>query len=113
MIKRVVIVGSRDFENYKFFSSKVNKCLSDIRNGYELIILPRHCSGVDIMAEQYAEDNGFALEIFHAEWSKYGKAAGPKRNKQMIEVADFAIAFPSGGNGTKSLIELAKKREYR
>ncbi len=62
-----------------------------------------------MMAEKYAEENNFKTEIFPAQWEKYGKAAGPKRNMQMVESADLAIAFPSGGNGTKSLIKLAQK----
>ena len=57
----------------------------------------------------YAESNGFELEIFPADWS-LGRKAGPLRNKAMVDVADYAIAFPSGGRGTQSLINFAHQK---
>lgn len=109
MKKRVVIAGSRYFNDYSLFCSVVNKCLSRIRFEYDLIILSGHCPGTDIMAERYAAENGFELEIFPADWS-LGRRAGPLRNKQMIDAADYAIAFPGDGPGTHSLIEFAKQK---
>lgn len=108
--KRVVIAGSRHFNDYALFCSVVDKYLSRIRNEYDLIILSGHCSGTDLMAERYAKENGLELEVYPADWS-LGRKAGPLRNKQMVDVADFAIAFPSGGPGTRSLIELAKQKK--
>ena len=80
MEKRVVIAGSRNFNDYALFSSVVDKCLSRIRNEYDIIILSGHCSGADMMAERYAQENGFELEVFPADWS-LGRKAGPLRNK--------------------------------
>ena len=107
--KRVVIAGSRHFNDYVLFCSVVDNYLSIIRNKYKLIILSGHCSGTDLLAERYAKANGFELEVYPADWS-LGRKAGPIRNKQMVDVADFAIAFSSGGSGTRSLIELAKQK---
>lgn len=87
----------------------MNKYLSKIRNEYDLVILSGHCSGTDLMAERYAKENGFDLEVYPADWS-IGRKAGPSRNKKMVDVADFAIAFYSGGAGTRSLIGLAKQK---
>lgn len=109
MVKRVVIAGSRNFNDYALFSAVVDKYLSIIRTKYKIIILSGHCSGADIMAERYAKENGFGLEVFPADWS-LGRKAGPLRNKQMVDVADFAIAFPSGGRGTQSLINFAMQK---
>jgi len=48
---------------------------------------------------------------FPAEWNKFGKAAGPKRNKEMAIAADALIAFWDGkSRGTKNMIELAKQK---
>ncbi len=113
MQKRVVIAGSRNFNDYRLFSAVVDKYLSRIRKEYELIILSGHCRGTDLMAERYAKENEFGLEIFPADWERYGRGAGPKRNKQMADKADYAIAFSSDGSGTKSLIGYAEKKVYR
>ena len=109
MKKRVIIAGSRHFSDYKVFSSVVDNCLTRIRNEYEIIILSGHCSGADMMAERYARENEFELEVFPADWS-LGRKAGPLRNKAMVDIADYAIAFPSGGRGTQSLVNFAKQK---
>ena len=61
------------------------------------------------MAERYARERGFGLEVFPADWS-LGRKAGPLRNKAMVDVADYAIAFPGGGRGTESLIGYARAK---
>ncbi len=109
-IKRVVIAGCRHFSDYDYFCEKVDTALSRIREEYTLVILSGHCSGVDWMAEKYAKKNKLRVELFPAEWEKYGKSAGPRRNREMVAVADYAIAFPSGGRGTKSLMDFAREK---
>ena len=49
------------------------------------------------------------VSIYPADWDKHGKAAGPIRNKQMIDEGkpDLVIAFP-GGRGTAGAVRLAK-----
>ncbi len=44
-----------------------------------------------------------------AEWSKYGRRAGPIRNKQMLDVGKphLVVAFP-GGAGTANMVKQAK-----
>lgn len=110
MQKRIVVGGSRYFKDYTLFSAVMDECLSNIKNRYELIIVSGHCAGTDLMAERYAADHGYAVEVYPAEWQKYGKSAGPRRNQQMVEVADYAVAFSSGGRGTQSLIRYAEKK---
>ncbi len=106
---RITIGGCRDFNDYeifkKFVAENIEKCGAD-----GITILSGHCSGVDAMAERYAEENGYALEIHPADWKKYGRAAGPKRIKDMVAVCDEIIEFWDGkSKGTKNLIQTAKK----
>lgn len=106
MTKRILIGGCRYFNDYRLFCSFVDRCLSRLNLEYELIILSGHCSGTDKMAERYAQERGYGLELFPADW-KLGKKAGPLRNKRMVELADYVIAFPSGGKGTYSMLKYA------
>ena len=49
-------------------------------------------------------------EIYPADWEKYGRAAGPKRNKKIAEISDYIICFWDGKSiGTKSLLSFAEK----
>lgn len=51
------------------------------------------------------------LYTFKADWDKYNNAAGPIRNKQMLETKpDLIIAF-KGGVGTKHMISIAEKAD--
>lgn len=109
MIKRIVVAGCRDYENYEQAKLYIDFCISDIRKKYTLVFLSGECRGADRLGERYAYENGFGVEKYPADWKKYGKAAGPKRNKLMVEKADYIIAFWDGkSKGTKSLIGYAK-----
>ena len=110
MEKKVVIGGCRDYIDYVFFKSRLDEILKDEKE--EIVIISGHCSGVDLMGERYAEENGFRVKLFFPEWKKYGRAAGPIRNKKMVECADLVIAFWDGkSKGTRSLIEYAQNDE--
>ena len=61
------------------------------------------------MGERYAHERGYAVEKYHADWNRDGKAAGPIRNTQMAKVADALIAFWDGNSrGTQNMIDLAR-----
>jgi len=108
---RITIGGSRDFEDYEVFSKFVGECIKDLKPCEKITILSGHCRGTDLMAERYADEMGYGIEIYPADWKKYGRAAGPKRNMVMIENSDAVIAFRDGkSRGTKNLVEMAKKK---
>lgn len=111
ILKRsIVICGCRDFCDKRVFAEFVDECISKTAYNCGLRIISGHCSGVDAMAEEYAAEHGFQLDIFPADWQKYGRAAGPKRNMQMAKQADFVIAFWVGSSrGTKNMIDAAAK----
>ena len=45
-----------------------------------------------------------------ADWQRYGRGAGPIRNKQIVESADLVIAFWDGkSNGTRSALAHAER----
>ena len=62
-------------------------------------------TGVDKSVTDHYRPTG---NVFIAEWDVYGKAAGPIRNKAMIDKADALIAFWDGDSrGTKDCIKHA------
>ena len=106
MEKKVVIGGCRDYSDYVFFKSHLDEIL---KNEKKRLISSGHCSGVDLRGERYAEENGFKVERYLADWEKYGRSAGPRRNKQMAEVSDYVICFwDKKSRGTASMITFAK-----
>lgn len=104
---KVAIVGSRSFDNMKLLQEKV----------YELTkgavieeIISGGAHGADNLARIYAVTHNLPLIEFIPKWQEHGKAAGPIRNKYIVDRADIIIAFWDGiSKGTKSSIDLAKK----
>ncbi|MBQ4154021.1 MAG: DUF2493 domain-containing protein [Clostridia bacterium] len=108
--KRVVIAGCRDYNNYEQAKLYIDYCLSNIRKENNIVIVSGCASGADTIGERYAEENGFKVEKYPADWKAYGRSAGPKRNKQMAEVSDYVICFwDEKSKGTKSMIDYAIK----
>ena len=109
---KVIIAGSRGFSNYKLLKGKCNEYLREKRKEYNIIIISGGARGADFYGEKYAQDEGFSLEVFPANWNKFGKSAGFRRNEQMAEVADALIAFWDGkSNGTKHMIEIMENKK--
>ena len=50
-------------------------------------------------------------EKYPADWDKYGKSAGYRRNEQMADNADSLIALWDGrSRGTKHMIDIAHRK---
>lgn len=108
---KVIIAGSRGFSNYRLLREQCNKFLRERRKIRNIIIVSGHARGADTLGEKYAQDEGFDLEIYPAQWDKFGKRAGYRRNEQMAEVADALIAFWDGSSrGTKHMIDIMNEK---
>lgn len=110
MIKRIVVAGSRDFNDYAVAKVYIDYCIQRIKKN-TLIFMSGGCRGADSLGERYALENGYGIEYYKPSWKKYGKAAGPIRNREMAEKCDYVICFWNGkSKGTWSMIAEAKKR---
>ena len=70
------------------------------------------CSGVGktTFSKKYAQEKGYEIHRFPADWDSFGKSAGYIRNEQMAQNADALVAFWDGqSRGTKHMIDLAHK----
>ena len=105
---RVIIAGSRGFDNYQILSETCDFFLKKKEN---VVIVSGHARGADQFGERYANERGYPLEIYTADWKTYGKSAGFRRNEQMGDIANALIAFWDGeSHGTKHMIEYAKTK---
>lgn len=106
---KVIIAGCRDFTDYELLREKCDYHLQNLRLE-DIVIVSGHASGADSLGERYAQDRGFQLETYPADWQAHGRAAGPIRNAKMASVAHALIAFWDGkSRGTKNMIDTAKK----
>jgi len=118
---KLIIAGSRYFTNYDLLKEKLDYYLSNAKPPIEII--SGRCStgtetfrtkdhikvfGADGLGERYAEEKGYKVHPFPANW-KLGKSAGPRRNEDMARIATHLIAFHSGSAGTQNMIDTAVK----
>lgn len=114
---RVIISGDRNWSNHDL-ENKIEWLLKQMpknTNGkWTVLIIHGGCRGVDMTADKIARKLGFSIVSAPANWKKYGKAAGPIRNKEMLDMGANAVyAFHQNiGNskGTKDMIDQAKTR---
>ena len=97
------VVGSRTFTDYDY--------MKNILDYFEIkCIISGGAKGADSLAKRYAIENNIDYKEFPAEWDKYGKSAGYKRNEQIVEAADEIMAFWDGkSKGTKHSLDIAKR----
>ena len=106
---RLAIVGCRHFDNYELFC----KCIEslDMLDNIEYIV-SGGATGADSLAERYAREHAIPFKVYPANWAKYGRSAGYRRNKQIVDDADYVVAFwDYKSAGTKSTITLAREQK--
>jgi len=78
------------------------------------VILSGAARGADRLGECWAAEQGIACERYPADWDRYGKSAGYRRNVQMASCADALVALWDGASrGTEHMIEHARQRGLR
>ena len=72
--------------------------------------------GMDTLGEKWAKEHNIPIKEFPADWNKYGKSAGYRRNEQMSLYADSAVIIMTkgslGSTHMKNLMEKVKKPVY-
>lgn len=105
----VAIVGSRAFNDFDYMMKSIQ---GEIRIVDIDKIISGGAKGADKLAEKVADFFDIPIKIFHAEWDKYGKSAGYKRNILIVNEVDIVIAFWDGkSKGTQHTMKLAEENK--
>lgn len=118
---RVIVTGSRRWAAKNLVYDALNRVFDE--SGPFAVVHGACSTGADLAAHEWSTLAGGLLGCtehrFPAAWAERGKAAGPERNRQMIEAgADLVLAFPlPEGSGTQHTMRLAREagievREY-
>jgi len=98
---KLAIIGSRNLK-IENLSDYIEENVTEIVSG--------GAKGIDSDAAKYAKENGIPLVEFLPDYARYKRAAPLKRNQEIAEYADEALAFWDGtSKGTLYTIELFKK----
>src|SRR6478735_4722343 len=105
---RVIVCGDRNWRDYWAIYDVLN------RLDRSSVIIHGAARGADQMAGIIGKNLGFEVISVPAEWDKHGRAAGPIRNKKMLDMApDLVIAFHEdirNSKGTKNMLDIAVKK---
>lgn len=107
---KIIIAGSRQLDN----AADILPIIAEKLEGSLLIeeiteIVSGKAKGIDTIGEMYAEYNSIPVKEFPADWTKYGRAAGPIRNREMALYGDIALVIWDGiSPGSKNMINTMK-----
>lgn len=107
---KLLVCGGRLYVNKDFMWDWLDKFsvsneISHLING--------HQRGADMLAHDWAVERGIQVVNVPVNWRAHGTAAGPIRNRAMAALApDLVLAFP-GGNGTKSMVSIARANKIK
>lgn len=121
MKQRIIIAGSRNFNNYLYLEYVVDRYFAKfVTDKQGVQIISGTAKGADSLGELYAEKHGIEVIRCPANWDKYGRAAGYRRNEEMaiLSMSDgytgVLLAFWDGqSRGTKHMIDLAEKHNVK
>ena len=110
-VTRILICGSRKYQD----KAKIKKFVESLPEGS--ILIEGEAKGADSLARECAEECGFSEDRilkFPADWLRFGKSAGPVRNRTMLVqgkpnvVAAFSDDLENS-RGTKNMVMIARK----
>ena len=116
-IINLAIVGSSRFYDFMIFEEAVESWIDE--NGYPDMIIVGGASGVDYMAERWADNNSIPIAVFTEEWGDstrslvdQGRIEAPNTlTEKILNCASHILAMPSPtSKWTRIVIDLAAKR---
>ena len=110
---RVLICGDRNWTARE----PIRKYVATLNPAADVII-EGEARGADSIAAQMGDRYGVPVHRYPALWNRYGRAAGPMRNRQMLIEGkpDLVVAFHADivhSKGTRNMVEIARKAGVR
>lgn len=100
---KLMIAGSRSIKDFDLAPYVPN----DVE-----IIITGGATGIDTLAERYADERRIPKLILRPDYARYGKGAPLKRNRQMVDVADHVLVIWDGvSRGTAYTVSYAKQQQ--
>ena len=104
---RMIVCGGRDYADKEAITAELSMLPP------ATVIVHGGAQGADTLAGEVAKALGLTVEAHPADWQRWGRGAGPRRNAEMLALgADLVLAFP-GGRGTADMVRKARAAGVR
>ena len=112
----LAVVGSSRFYDFEVFENAMEKWVG--AHGYPDLIVVGGASGVDYMAERWADNNSVAIAVFTEEWDDPKRSlrdsgrpeAANSLTKKILDAASHVLALPSStSKWTRIVIKMAEE----
>lgn len=108
--ERILITGDRNWTN-KTIIQRVLYSEVSLTTEY---VIHGGAPGADTLGGEVATGFGLVVRVFQAQWKRYGRAAGPIRNQQMLDEGKptLVLAFHNNlakSKGTRDMVSRALK----
>lgn len=116
---RILITGSRDWDDTKAIERALSKYVMEDEDGFweipeRFTLISGACpTGADRLCEEFWGGYNGTLDLYPADWDKYGKRAGFVRNAEMVALQpDICYAFiKNNSKGATMTADLAAKKD--
>ena len=99
--EKFLFFGSRSYQSREFVEYACDLVLE--KHGRFVMVNGMCPTGADKFAYDWAIKKRISIETYSADWVKYGKAAGPIRNKQMSYAGLTGAVMFGNGKGTRNM----------
>jgi len=104
-MRKIAVIGSRSFDDYEHLRRVLEAWLP-------AQIISGGAKGADTLAHRLAQEESLPITVIKPDWKQFGRAAGPIRNRAIVDAADMVIAFWDGqSRGTESTLEYARSKQ--
>lgn len=106
---RIIVTGSRIYKDYAFVQDCMLKVVEAFLESPSFEIVSAGCDGAETLGERWAYANSWRIRRFASQWHQYGRYSVSIRHWEMVQYADFLVAFYDGvSRNTQNMIDAAK-----
>ena len=101
---RILVCGDRNWTDREAITREL------LRYDSTSVVVHGMCRGADVMAAESCKMLGMHFEGYRADWERYGRAAGPIRNKQMLDTGiHLVLCFHNDIGNSKGTANMMKQ----
>ena len=109
---RLLVCGSREWTDRELLAAAIDQAVAEHGAGRPgVVLIEGDARGADRLAGQLARARGWQLEVYPADWQRQGRAAGMRRNHQMLHDGrpEHVLAFTDDLDASRGTADMVRR----